>query len=127
MGLHLKRRIVSKAAAYSVSKLNDECSTEFDNRGAEAEVIFTLPPPAFQYFGWFYRFRGIADFNLKVAGAANGDIVTKDDLAANSVSLETANEIIGGVIEATCIRTDDNTYKWEVGGARVGHTYTVAT
>lgn len=127
MSTRQKRRVVDKTAAYAVSRLNDECGTIFTNRGAVAGVTFTLPTPNFSYLGDFYDFRAIADYALTVAGATAGDVVTKNDAAANSVAASTAGEIIGASLRAECIRTGQDTYKWLVYGLAVGHTYTVAT
>lgn len=127
MSTRQKRRVVDKTAAYAVSRLNDECGTVFTNRGATGGVTFTLPTPNFSYLGDFYDFRGIANFAVTVASATNGDIVTKNDAAANSVAASTAGEIIGAALRAECIRTGTDTYKWLVAGVAVGHTYTVAT
>jgi len=127
MSTNFKRRIVSKQAAYSVSLLRDQPDTVFTNRSAAAGVTFTLPLSGYQYLGVRYYFKGIADFAITVAGASAGDIVTKNDVAANSVAASTAGEIIGAQIEAECIETASGTYKWAVIGVAVGHTYTVAT
>lgn len=127
MGLHLERRVVSKTADYSVSKNTDAVGTEFDNMGADGTVVFTLPVPSPAYLGWFYGFNGVADQTLTVAGAAAGDLVTKNDVSANSVSAQTGGEKIGARIVARCIRTAAGVYKWLVTGEAVGHTYTVAT
>jgi hypothetical protein len=127
MGLHTESRVVSKTADYTISKNTDRESTEFDNRGAVGAVNFNLPTPQPAYLGWKYYANGIADQTFGFVGAAAGDIVTKNDAAANSVKCQTGGEKIGGRLMAICIRTADNTYKWLVAGVAVGHTYTVAT
>lgn len=126
MSTNFKRRVIDKDESYDISLLRDQTDTVFTNRGAAAEVEFGLPTPGFQYLGVRYRARGIADFAFGFVGAAAGDIVTKNDAAADSVKAQTAGEIIGAVIEAECIKTGDATYKWAVAGLAVGHTYTVA-
>lgn len=127
MATKLTRRVIDKTASYTISGLNDRPDTIFTNRGASGAVTFTLPPPSAPYLGTVYHFRGIADQNLLVAGTTAGDIVTKNDAAANSLAASTSGEKIGAAMRAECIRTGDATYKWLVIGVAVGHTYTVAT
>lgn len=123
----VKRRVVAKTADYSVSAALDRDDTIFTNRGASGAVVFTLPSPTRGYLGARYHFRSVVDQNLTVAGAANGDIVTLNDQAANSVAMSTANQKIGGSMVAECIETAEGTFKWLVRGTTVGVTYTVAT
>lgn len=127
MATNFKRRVVPKTADYTISAGRDQAGTTFTNRGATGTVIFTLPTPGRGYLGTNYRFRCVVDFTLRVSGTTNGDLLTKNDNAANSVSLQTAGELLGGMIEAECIETADGTFKWNVTGASVGHTFTIAT
>jgi len=127
MSTNFKRRIINKVAAYSISLFRDQPDTRFTNYGAVGEVVLTLPTPGPQYLGVTYQAKGLADQIIGFTGANAGDLVTKHDLAANSVKAQTAGEMIGAVLEAECIRTADSTYKWVVAGISVGHTFTVTT
>lgn len=127
MSTNFKRRVVGKNAAYTVSPARDQAGTIFTNRGATAGVTFTLPTPTRGLLGCVYKFRSVVDYTLTVAGAANGDIVTKNDGAANSVAAASPGELLGAAMEAECIETAEGTFKWAVTGISVGHTFTVAT
>ena len=127
MSQRLVRRIVPKAADYTVKYPMDAAGTEFTNRGATGTVIFTLPTPGRQLLGVSYRVRGVADYTVTVAGAAAGDLLTKNDAAANSLSAQTSGEKIGALIEAVCEESAEGTFKWAIAGVAVGITYTVAT
>jgi hypothetical protein len=127
MSTRLTRRIVPKSASYTIKYPMDAPGTVFTNRGASGTVTFTLPTPARQLLGVPYHFTAVADYALAVAGAAAGDLLTKNDAAANSVTASTAGEIIGATIEAVCVESAEGTFKWAVAGVSVGHTFTVAT
>lgn len=127
MGIRMKRRVVPKAASYTVIGTVDAAGAIFTNRGAVGAVTFTLPTPNRAALGDFYDFRAVADQNLLVAGAVAGDILTLNDLAANSVALSTGGQRVGGAIRAECIENVEGTFKWLVHGVAVGHTYTIAT
>lgn len=126
MSVRFKRRVVRKTADYTITGLNDPAETVFTNGGADGAVDLTLPPPTVHYLGWRYYAKAVADFAFGFVGASAGDIVTKDDAAADSVKASTGNEIIGAVIEAECIESASGVYQWQVAGIAVGHTYTVA-
>lgn len=127
MSTNFKRRVVGKTADYTISLLRDQADTVFTNRGAAGAVVLTLPPPAYNYLGVRYYAKGVVDFGIGFAGTTAGDLVTKNDAAANSVKAQTAGELLGATLEAECIETVSGTYKWEVIGVAVGITYTVAT
>lgn len=121
------RRIVAKLANYTIRYPFDSGGQVFTNKGATGTITFTLPTPNRNVFGVPYSFQVVADYAVTVAGAAAGDILTKNDATANSVSASTAGELLGARIEALCVETADGTFKWQVHGASVGHTFTVAT
>lgn len=127
MSTNFRRRVIAKAVAYAISLLRDQPDTVFTNKGAGAAVDLTLPTPAYNYLGVRYYARGVVDFGIGFVGAAAGDIVTKNDAAANSVKASTAGELLGASLIAECIETASGTYKWLVWGEAVGITYTVAT
>jgi hypothetical protein len=112
----------AKAADYTIVSADDPSGTIFTNRGAAGEVIFTLPAPSQLLAGVFYLFAGLAGQNIKVKTATVDTLVTKNDAAADSVAMQTAGELIGGLMLAFCDGTS-----WYVVGLSVGHTFTVAT
>lgn len=122
MSTRLNRRVVAKTAAYTIKPPMDACGTVFTNRGATGGVTFTLPAPNLGLAGYWYRFKGLADFAITVASETADTLIALDDIAADSVAIATANEIIGGEIEAFC-----DGVSWYASGIAVGHTYTVAT
>ena len=127
MSVRLNRRVVPKAASYTINPAVDSPGTIFTNRGATGAVTFTLPTPNRQLLGWWFRFKAVVAQNLLVAAATADTLVALNDTAADSVALQTAGQIIGGEMEAECIETAEGTFRWAVSGIAVGHTYTVAT
>lgn len=120
------KRVVGKSASYTINPNGDRGGTVFTNDGAAGAITFTLPTPNYNALGLEYRVRGVVDQNVGFTGAAAGDILTKNDLAANSVTAQTAGEKIGAELVAICVKVSSG-YKWFVAGVAVGHTYTVAT
>ena len=108
----------AKTADYVVTAA--ENGTTFTNRGAAGTVIFTCPAP---FANAHYRFLVHAGQTVTVKPDAVDTAVTFNDATADSVSLQTAGELIGGVIEAW----SDGTSWWIFGGSGAAHTYTVAT
>lgn len=101
MPTRLEPRIVPKTANYTVNPLVDRCGTIFTNRGATGAVTFTLPSlSSGQYLGLYYDFLGIADQNIVVAAPVADTLVAFNDAAADSVSLATAGNKIGGLVRA---------------------------
>jgi hypothetical protein len=127
MGTQLRRRVVGKSAAYTVNVISDKPGTVFTNKGAGGSVTFTLPTPTRAILGWWYRFKAVVDQNIVVAAPTVDTMVVLNDLAADSLALSTASELIGGEIEAQVVETADGTFKWALSGVAVGHTYTIAT
>lgn len=114
-------RVVAKTADYAVLAA-DGSNTTFTNRGAAGTVIFTLPAAAPLLAGFRFRFKGHADQTITVAAAVADTLVALNDVAADSLSLSTAGQKIGGEIEAFCDGTS-----WFASVISVGHTGTVAT
>lgn len=94
--LHLH---ATKTADYQI--LESECGYTFDNLGATAAVILTLPALTNLPDGWWCRaFGAVLAQDLTVASSGSSDnIVTVNDIAADSVKLGTANERAGGGFE----------------------------
>jgi hypothetical protein len=127
MSTRLNRRVIAKAASYTVNPALDSPGTVFTNAGAAGAVTFTLPAPGQGTRGWWYRFLCVVDQNLIVAAPTAGTLIALHDAAANSVALQTGNQKIAGVIEAQCLETVPGTFRWAAYGIAVGHTYTTAT
>lgn len=127
MSTRLEQRVVPKATTYSISPAVDRPGTIFTNRGASGAVDFNLFTPTRAVLGWWYDLKLVADQTGGFVAATAGDIVTKNDVAANSVKASTAGEKIGATMRATCLESAEGTFKWLVEGLAVGHTYTVAT
>lgn len=127
MSTRLTRRYVPKSASYTVKFPMDAPGTVFTNRGASGAVVLTLPTPGRQLLGVEYFALGVADEDFGFTGATAGDVLTKNDAAANSVTASTSGEKIGALLRALCVESAEGTFKWAVTGEAVGITYTVAT
>ena len=92
-----KVNTASKVADYTVKAA--ESGTFFTNRGATANVNFTLPAVA---DGLNYLFFGAADFNVTVTPAAADILVCDNNVAADALALSTGSEIMGGAIQVVC-------------------------
>lgn len=90
--------VTAKTANYTVAAA--DFGTIFTTRGAGAAVTFTLPAVTNNAGEWV-EFYALANFNMIVAGPDEG-LVVKNDLTADSIAYQTANEIIGGGFRAVC-------------------------
>lgn len=126
MSTRLSRRIVAKTTNYTIVATVDRAGTAFTNVGATAPVTFTLPTPADAILGTWYQFLGVADQNIIVATPVADTLIALNDVAADSIAMQTAGQKIGGQIEAVCVKTAAG-YAWLAIGNAVGVTYTVAT
>jgi hypothetical protein len=126
MSTRLNRRIVKKTASYTILPYLDSPGTVFTNAGAVGAITFTLPTPSKGVFGWWYRFKGVADQNIIVTAPVASTLVTFNNAAATSLAIQTASQKIGGEIEVTCIEIITGTYRWSAIGVSVGVTFTVA-
>jgi hypothetical protein len=96
-GLH--RKIAVKTAAYQV--LPADIGTVFTNRGATAEVVFTLPNTATIEEGWWCEFYSeVLAYNIKVASYEGTNMVVFNNAAASSISFETSAEMSGATVIA---------------------------
>jgi hypothetical protein len=75
----------------------------FCNVGASGAVTFTLPAAANCTPGDDFLFLSCADQNFAVAAANAGELITFNDVAANSVTLSTSSEKAGGAVLVTCV------------------------
>lgn len=121
--------IVNKQANYTILP-TDPCGTCFTNGGDNGAIVFTLPAPTVNLLGKWFLFHNIVttEQDMTVATATADTMITKNDVAADSVAMSTTGEKIGGLAIAICVDADGaGTYKWSVTGLSVGHTFTVAT
>lgn len=128
------RRVIAKTANYVVldpytTTGGDPSGTIFTNRAATGTVVFTLPAPTRALAGVFYDFLGIADFTITVQTATADTLIAANDIAADSLSAQTAGQLIGAMIRVLCDGTS-----WVAMGLTPGKgadttttTYTVAT
>lgn len=127
MPINLKRRVVGKAANYTVNPYVDRCGTVFTNKGATGGITFTLPAPNAGLLGLWYRFKTVVDQDVTIATATADTMLSLNDLAADSLAISTSSQKIGGEIEAQVVESVTGTFKWAVCGVAVGHTYTLAS
>jgi hypothetical protein len=127
MSTRLHRRQLHKSASYTVNPVSDSPGTTFTNRGASGAVTFTLPKPTRALLGHWYRFLGLVAQNIVVAAPTADTLVALNDVAADSVALATAGQIIGAVIEVECMETASGTFQWHAHVVSNGATATVAT
>lgn len=124
----LKLPVKIKTADYTIVTGTDASGTVFTNRGAIGTVIFTLPAPSQSIAGVFYDFIGLAAQTLTVKTATADTLIAFNDATADSMSVQTASELIGVSMRAVCDGTS-----WIALGTAVGigganaATYTVAT
>ncbi len=125
-----RHNIVNKTADYTILP-TDPCGTNFTNGGDTGAIVFTLPAPSAALLGVWYRFTNIATTEqaMTVATATADTLITKNDVAADSIALSTSGAEIGGVMEFVCVDGTGagTTYQWVGYGISVGHTFTVAT
>ena len=95
--LRPKLKIVVKTSSYTITP--DDFGTVFTTRGATAAVTFTLPSAGSTNNGDWVLFISVADQNMIVAGA-DEEIVTFNDLTADSIAYQTASEKIAGAFLA---------------------------
>ena len=91
--------ITAKTASYTV--LESDFGGVLTTRGASGAITFTLPAVQAKYKGAVVDFVNVAGQNMIIAGTA-GELVVMNDLAANSVAVQTASELIGGSFRAIC-------------------------
>lgn len=97
---------VAKTANYTV--LGSDNGKLFTTTGAGAAVTFTLPAVK---SGYCYGFLNAADQNMTVASAEGDNIVTVNDLSADSVAFSTSSEKIGAFVK---LYTNSAGTKWLV-------------
>jgi hypothetical protein len=86
------QRFQTKTANYQI--VASDNLTHFDNLGATGAVTFTLPPIANGYFFGFTA--SVTNQNLIVASSEGTNMVTFNNISANSVAYQTGGSIAGG-------------------------------
>jgi hypothetical protein len=86
--------VEAKAASYTIS--SSDSGKLLTTRGASGAITFTLPTMSASYTGVDVLLFNAVDQDMIVSAQTAGQIMFKNDLAANSVSYETAGEQIGG-------------------------------
>lgn len=85
----------------------------FGNVGATGTVVITLPAVANCPIGGDIIILSCADQTLTVSGTA-GEFIALNDVAANSVSLQTSSEKAGGGFRLTAVGPATAATKWHV-------------
>lgn len=85
-----RMRYSAQTANYTVTEA--ESGSIFTNRGATAEVVFTLPAIA---EGLFFYFTAVAGQAIVVVTPTADTLIAFNDTAADQIAINTANEIIG--------------------------------
>lgn len=94
-----KLSVTAKTASYTV--VAADTGKVFTTTGASGAVTFTLPAAATAGSGWHAYFVNTVDQDMAIAGTA-GELVTFNDVAANSVTFSTAGEKIGAAVHVIC-------------------------
>lgn len=103
--------VETKVAAYQVSE--KDLGKIFNTIGAVASVTFTLPPTTTLEHGFHVKFFQGADQNMVIASyGSSDDIITKNDLAADSITFSTATELIGNGVEMVWDATNSKWMAW---------------
>lgn len=100
------KQVLAKTANYTVTAADN--NSIFTNQGAGGAVTFTLPTIA---KGLRYRFYGEAAQNVAIVSAVADTMVVFNDAAADSINMNTANEIIGAAVE---VYANADATKWLV-------------
>lgn len=90
--------VTAKTGNYTVT--TSDFSRIFTTRGAAGAVTFTLPAASGNSGQWV-EFYNLADQDMIVAGQ-DEELVCINDLTADSIKFNTANEKIGGGFRAVC-------------------------
>ena len=93
----LKRKIKTVSAAYTV--VGEDSGTLIC---VDTAATVTLPAASADLIGVFVDIAVIADVSVTIDGTA-GELITFNDIAANSVAFSTTSEKVGASVRATCI------------------------
>ncbi len=96
-----QRELINTTA--SITLVAADAGKTFANVGAGGAVTFTLPAAANCNVGDDFVFLSCAAQDFAVAAANAGELITFNDVAANSVTLSTSSEKAGGGFIVTCV------------------------
>jgi len=119
-GMLYQQLIKAKTASYTVTV--EESGVLFTNRGATAAITFTLPLNSTCPIGTWFEFYGVSATGFTVASNPADTIVTKNDAAADSITMTTTSLMIGAAVKFVWDGT-----AWLSYNQSSGPTYTVAT
>lgn len=108
------KRFQTKVLSYTL--VGTDNYSQFNNFGAGGAVTLTLPPIA---NGYFFSFVGMANQNLLVTSNEGANIIWNNTLVANTLALQTAGSIIGGVLKFY-VNPNLSPLKWSVEWAGAG-------
>lgn len=98
------RTISAKTADYTIAA--GDSGKVFTTTGATGAVIFTLPAASATYTGFDIYVVNTVDQDMTISGTA-GELIFKNDVAANTLAYSTSGEKIGGGWHIVC-----NGAKW---------------
>lgn len=104
-----QRELVNTTASLTLTQY--DVGKTFTNVGASGTVTITLPAPASCNDGDEIIVLSCADQTLTVASGTADTLITFNDVAADSVSLSTTGEKVGGGFIFTCV---GGSAKWHV-------------
>lgn len=90
------KRMIEKTASYTCKV--EESGAMFIANHASTPVVFTLPTLASTISGVWYRFFNKGAAAMSIASDPTDKMVTDNDAAADSITFETADHIIGGAV-----------------------------
>lgn len=90
-------KVRAKTSSYTVT--SDDFGSVLTTRGAGGAITFTLPAPSALNKGEWVLFYNVANQNMIVT-STDESLVTFNDLTADAVAFQQANEKIGGAFLA---------------------------
>lgn len=126
MSTRLKRRVVGKAASYTIVYPMDSPGTVFTNDAAVGAITFTLPTASKELEGTEYSFRPVVDQSIVVQPPAVDTAIGLNDVAIDSLALQTGGQKVGGELKALCAKVGSG-YQWILSNSSVGHAATLVT
>jgi len=95
-----KTKVTAKTTDYTLTAADS--GGLLTTTGASGAVVFTLPTVAAGFVGTDVTIVNTVDQDMTVTAQTAGQIVFKNDAAANSVAYSTASEKIGGAFRCVC-------------------------
>jgi hypothetical protein len=92
--------VEAKAASFTFS--SSDSGKFLTTRGAGGAITVTLPTVTSAFTGMYFWLFNCVDQNMGVSAQTNGEIMFKNDLAANTVTYQQAGELIGSGFFVIC-------------------------